>query len=72
MSGGEQQMLAFARGLMMRPKLLLVDEPTTGLSPVLVKELGKALMEINQEGKSILLINRTPPRSPDRKQRIRA
>ena len=56
LSGGEQQMLAFARGLMMRPKLLLVDEPTTGLSPVLVKELGKALMEINQEGESILLI----------------
>jgi branched-chain amino acid transport system ATP-binding protein len=56
LSGGEQQMLAFGRGLMMRPKLLLVDEPTTGLSPVLVKELGKALMEINQEGESILLI----------------
>ncbi len=56
LSGGEQQMLAFARGLMMRPKLLLVDEPTTGLSPVLVKELGKALMEINREGESILLI----------------
>jgi len=56
LSGGEQQMLAFARGLMMRPKLLLVDEPTTGLSPVLVKELGKALTEINREGESILLI----------------
>jgi branched-chain amino acid transport system ATP-binding protein len=56
LSGGEQQMLAFGRGLMMRPKLLLVDEPTTGLGPVLVQELGKALMEINQEGESILLI----------------
>ncbi len=56
LSGGEQQMLAFGRGLMMRPKLLLVDEPTTGLSPVLVQELGKALIEINQEGESILLI----------------
>jgi branched-chain amino acid transport system ATP-binding protein len=56
LSGGEQQMLAFGRGLMMRPKLLLVDEPTMGLSPVLVQELGKALMEINQEGESILLI----------------
>jgi branched-chain amino acid transport system ATP-binding protein len=56
LSGGEQQMLAFARGLMMRPKLLLVDEPTTGLSPVLVQELGKALTEVNREGESILLI----------------
>ena len=56
LSGGEQQMLAFGRGLMMRPKLLLVDEPTTGLSPVLVQELGRALTEINQEGESILLI----------------
>jgi branched-chain amino acid transport system ATP-binding protein len=56
LSGGEQQMLAFARGLMMRPKLLLVDEPTTGLSPVLVEELARTLIEINQEGESILLI----------------
>jgi branched-chain amino acid transport system ATP-binding protein len=56
LSGGEQQMLAFGRGLMMRPKLLLVGEPTTGLSSVLVEELGKALMEINEEGESILLI----------------
>lgn len=56
LSGGEQQMLAFARALMMRPKLLLVDEPTMGLSPVLVQELSGVLMEINQEGESILLI----------------
>lgn len=56
LSGGEQQMLAFARGLMMRPKLLLVDEPTMGIGPILIQELGRVLMEINQEGKSILLV----------------
>jgi branched-chain amino acid transport system ATP-binding protein len=56
LSGGEQQMLAFARGLMMRPKLLLIDEPTMGLAPILVEELGKVLLEINQEGESILLV----------------
>lgn len=56
LSGGEQQMLAFARGLMMRPRLLLIDEPTMGLGPILVSELGKVLLEVNQEGESILLV----------------
>lgn len=56
MSGGEQQILAFARGLMARPKLLLVDEPTVGLSPIMVKELSAALRAIHADGVAILLV----------------
>jgi branched-chain amino acid transport system ATP-binding protein len=56
MSGGEQQILAFARGLMARPKLLLVDEPTVGLSPLMVKELSTALRSIHTDGVAILLV----------------
>lgn len=56
LSGGEQQILAFARGLMARPKLLLVDEPTVGLSPLMVKELSRALRAIHQDGVAILLV----------------
>jgi branched-chain amino acid transport system ATP-binding protein len=56
LSGGEQQILAFARGLMARPKLLLVDEPTVGLSPLMVKELSAALRAIRTDGVAILLV----------------
>jgi branched-chain amino acid transport system ATP-binding protein len=56
LSGGEQQMLAIGRSLMGNPKLLLVDEPTEGLAPLMVKEVRNVLFEINQAGVSILLV----------------
>ena len=56
LSGGEQQMLATARGMMSGPMLLLLDEPSMGLSPILVEEIFKIIKEINQQGTSILLV----------------
>jgi branched-chain amino acid transport system ATP-binding protein len=56
LSGGEQQMLAVARALMGRPKLLLMDEPSMGLSPILVAEVGRIIRDINRDGISILLV----------------
>jgi branched-chain amino acid transport system ATP-binding protein len=59
LSGGEQQMLAIARGLVARPKIMLIDEPTEGLSPLLVESLTAILGEINRRGTTILLVEQT-------------
>jgi branched-chain amino acid transport system ATP-binding protein len=56
LSGGEQQMLAVARALMSRGKMMLLDEPSMGLAPVLVREIFRVLTEINQAGTTILLV----------------
>jgi len=56
LSGGEQQMLAIARGLMSRPKFLMLDEPSLGLAPLLVKEIFDIIKRIHKEGMTVLLV----------------
>ena len=56
LSGGEQQMLAVGRGLMSRPKLMMFDEPSLGLAPILVQDIFDLIKKINQEGTTILLV----------------
>jgi branched-chain amino acid transport system ATP-binding protein len=56
LSGGEQQMLAIARGLMGRPRLMLLDEPSLGLAPLVVKEIFEVIRRLNSEGTTILLV----------------
>jgi branched-chain amino acid transport system ATP-binding protein len=61
LSGGEQQMLAIGRALMGNPELLLMDEPTEGLAPLLVREVGRVIRELKREGLSILLVEQNLP-----------
>jgi branched-chain amino acid transport system ATP-binding protein len=56
LSGGEQQMLAIARGLMLRPRLMLLDEPSHGLSPLITREVFKILREIVEQGTTLLIV----------------
>jgi branched-chain amino acid transport system ATP-binding protein len=56
MSGGEQQMLAIGRALMARPRVLMLDEPSLGLAPIVVKEIFRVIGEINRLGTTVLLV----------------
>ncbi len=63
MSGGEQQMLALARALMSRPKIMLLDEPSLGLAPVVIKEVYGIIEEIRREGTTIFLVEQNAKRA---------
>ncbi|MGA2957821.1 MAG: ABC transporter ATP-binding protein [Thermodesulfobacteriota bacterium] len=63
LSGGEQQMLAVGRGLMALPKLLMLDEPSLGLAPIMVKSIFEAIAKINQSGTTILLVEQDVKKS---------
>ena len=63
LSGGEQQMLAIARGLMLRPKLILPDEPSSGLAPLLVSQIFEIIKEIKRRGITVLLVEQNVQRS---------
>ena len=63
LSGGEQQMLAIARGLMLEPKLILLDEPSLGLAPMIVSQIFEIIREVNRKGITVLLVEQNVQRS---------
>lgn len=69
LSGGEQQMLAVGRALMSRPKLLLLDEPSMGLAPMLIQQIFDIIVEINQQGTTILLVEQNAQQALSRAHR---
>jgi branched-chain amino acid transport system ATP-binding protein len=69
MSGGEQQMLAIGRALMAQPKLLLLDEPSMGIAPILVDRIYETIKEINQQGTTILLVEQSANHALDASKR---
>ncbi len=69
MSGGEQQMLAIGRGLMARPKLLLLDEPSMGLAPMVIQQIFRIIAQINADGTTILLVEQNAQQALSRSDR---
>ncbi|MDE2478571.1 MAG: ATP-binding cassette domain-containing protein, partial [Betaproteobacteria bacterium] len=69
MSGGEQQMLAMGRAMMCRPRMLLLDEPSMGLSPIMVDKIFEVVSEIAQQGVTILLVEQNAKRALELAQR---